>query len=132
MKMGSRFLLFILLLSTEGLGQIGTFLPKPTGEYFIGTRNLFFTDNSRNEKLTVKGGDKRVLQVKIWYPSDVRGETENLYLKDYSTETLWENYKIFNDSKSFFDSLKKYKTFSYENIPISKKQSPEKTFWCWV
>lgn len=122
MKISSRFLIFILLLSTEGFGQFGTFLPKPTGEFFIGTRNLFFTDNSRKEKLTVKGGDKRVLQVKIWYPSDVKGEIENLYLKDYSTETLWENYKIFNDSKSFFDSLKHYKTFSYENIPISNKQ----------
>jgi hypothetical protein len=122
MKTGSRFLLFILLFSTEVLGQLGTFLPKPTGEFFTGTQTLFFTDNSRKEKLTVKGGDKRVLQVKIWYPSDVKGEKENLYLKDYSTETLWENYKIFNDSKSFFDSLKHYKTFSYENIPVSKKE----------
>ena len=121
MKISFRFLIFILLISTESFGQLGTFLPTPTGEYFIGTRNLFFTDNSRKEKLTVKGGDKRMLQVKLWYPSDVKGETENLYLKDYSTETLWENYKIFNDSKSFFDSLKKYKTFSYENIPVSNK-----------
>lgn len=63
-----------------------------------------------------------MLQVKIWYPSDVKGETENMYLKDYSSITLWKNYKIFNDSKSFFDSLKNYKTFSYENIPISTRQ----------
>jgi Platelet-activating factor acetylhydrolase, isoform II len=122
MKISSRFLFFILLLSTEGFGQLGTFLPKPTGEFFVGTQNLFFTDNSRKEKLTVRGGDKRMLQVKIWYPSDVKGETENMYLKDYSAETLWANYKVFNDSKSFFDSLKHYKTFSYENIPISNKQ----------
>ncbi len=27
-----------------------------------------------------------MLQVKIWYPSDVKGETENLYLKDYSSK----------------------------------------------
>ena len=63
-----------------------------------------------------------MLQVKIWYPSDVKGETENMYLKDYSALTLWENYKVFNDSKSFFDSLKSYKTFSYENIPVSNKK----------
>ena len=122
MKMRSHFFVFILLLSTNGFSQPGTFLPKPTGEFFVGTRNLFFTDNSRKEKLTVKGGDKRMLQVKIWYPSDVKGETENMYLKDYSAETLWANYKVFNDSKSFFDSLKQYKTFSYENIPVSNKQ----------
>lgn len=122
MKTGSRFLFFILLLGTEGFCQLGTFLPKPTGEFFVGTKNLFFTDNSRKEKLSLKGGDKRMLQVKIWYPSDVKGETENMYLKDYSSTTLWENYKVFNDSKSFFDSLKSYKTFSYENIPVSNKQ----------
>jgi hypothetical protein len=54
----------------------------------VGTQNLFFTDNSRKEKLTVKGGDKRMLQVKIWYPSDIKGDKENMYLKDYSAETL--------------------------------------------
>jgi hypothetical protein len=88
----------------------------------VGTQNLFFTDKSRKEKLTLKWGDKRVLQVKIWYPSDVKGNNENLYLKDYSGKILWENYRIFNDDKSFFDTLKTYQTFSYENIPVSEKQ----------
>ncbi|MEI9944632.1 MAG: hypothetical protein WDN26_10485 [Chitinophagaceae bacterium] len=122
--MEKRFLLLILIaFVNDGLAQSRTFLPKPTGEYFVGTENLFFTDKSRKEKLTLKWGDKRRLQVKMWYPSDVKGETENLYLKDYSSQTLWENYKIFNDDKSFFDSLKSYKTFSYENIPVSKKRT---------
>ena len=123
-KMNKAFYILIitLFLNISAIGQIQTFLPTPTGMYFVGTENLFFTDETRKEKLTVKGSDKRVLQVKIWYPSDVKGETENLYLKDYSAITLWKNYKIFNDSKSFFDSLKSYKTFSYENIPVSTRQ----------
>ena len=116
-----RFLVFILLLHLGAAGQLPSFLPKPTGAYFVGTQNLFFTDNSRKEKLTLKSGDKRRLQVKIWYPSDEKGKTENLYLKDYSGKTLWENYRIFNDDQSFFDSLKSYKTFSYENIPVSQR-----------
>lgn len=115
-------LIFISLLSKTATGQQHTFLPKPTGPYFVGTENLFFTDSTRKEKLTLTWGDKRSLQVKIWYPSDVKGEKENLYLKDYSSKVLWENYRVFNDDKTFFDSLKTYKTFSYENIPISKKQ----------
>jgi hypothetical protein len=57
MKIRSHFFIFILLLTKEGFGQPGTFLPRPTGEFFVGTQNLFFTDNSRKEKLTVKGGD---------------------------------------------------------------------------
>lgn len=104
------------------VGQFHTFLPKPTGQYFVGTENLFFTDTTRKEKLTLKWSDKRSLQVKIWYPADEKGEKENMYLKDYSSTTLWENYKIFNDDKVFFDSLKKYKTFSFENIPVSQKE----------
>src|SRR5215203_5846999 len=115
-------LIAILFLNVCAISQAKTFLPTPTGMYFVGTENLFFTDKTRKENLTVKWGDKRALQVKLWYPSDVKGVTENLYLKDYSAITLWENYKIFNDSKSFFDSLKSYKTFSYEHIPVSTKQ----------
>ncbi len=116
------WLLFLLTFITNATAQNRTFLPKPTGEYFVGTENLFLTDSSRNEKLTLKWGDKRSLQLKIWYPSDVKGEKENLYLKDYAGKVLWENYRIFNDDKSFFDSIKTYSTFSYENIPISNKQ----------
>lgn len=115
-------LIFFFLLSKITLGQLNGFLPKPTGQYFVGTENLFFTDTTRKEKLTLKWGDKRSLQVKIWYPADEKGEKENMYLKDYSATTLWENYKIFNDDKLFFDSLKKYQTFSFENIPVSQKE----------
>ncbi len=115
-------LIFLFLISKISTGQPNRFLPIPTGKYFVGTENLFFTDNTRKEKLTLKWGDKRSLQVKIWYPADEKGERENMYLKDYSATTLWENYKIFNDDKLFFDSLKNYKTFSFENIPVSKKE----------
>ena len=115
-------LTFLFLLSKITLGQFNQFLPIPTGKYFVGTENLFFTDKTRKEKLTLKWGDKRSLQVKIWYPADEKGEKENMYLKDYSATTLWENYKIFNDDKSFFDSLKSYKTSAFENIPVSKNE----------
>ena len=115
-------LIFFFLLSKITLGQLNRFLPKPTGQYFVGTENLFFTDSTRKEMLTLKWGDKRSLQVKVWYPADEKGEMENMYLKDYSATTLWENYKIFNDDKLFFDSLKKYQTISFENIPVSKKE----------
>jgi len=112
----------ILLTIVSRAQQLRTFLPQPTGSYFVGTQNLFFTDNNRKEKLTLKSGDKRSLQVKIWYPADEKGTTPNLYLKDYSGQLLYDNYHIFNDDRGFFDSLKTYSTFSYENIPISKKQ----------
>lgn len=115
------FLVFQFVLKTGA--QQKCFLPTPTGPYFIGTENLFFTDKSRKEKLTLKWGDKRSLQIKIWYPADSKGQKVNDYLKDYAGTVLWENYRIFNDDKSFFDSLKTYQTFSYQNIPISNKQA---------
>jgi hypothetical protein len=122
MNKGIYTLIIICIFYKHAAGQLPTFLPKPTGEYYVGTKNLFYTDISRKEKLTLTWGDKRRLQVKIWYPSDARGEMENMYLKDYSATTLWENYRIFNDSKLFFDSLKSYKTYSYENVPVSEKR----------
>ena len=114
--------IILYLLQIAAKSQNNTFLPKPTGEYYVGTENLFFTDNSRKENLTLKWGDKRQLQVKIWYPSDVKGDSENHYLKEYSAELLWKSYKIFEVGKSFFDSLKSFKTYSYDNIPVSNKQ----------
>ena len=117
------YFIFFCFSSNITLCQLNRFLPTPSGKYFIGTKNLFFTDPKRKEKLTLKWGDKRSLQIKIWYPADSKGENENMYLKDYSATILWENYKIFNDSKMFFDSLKNYKTFSFENIPISKNET---------
>lgn len=114
--------LFINLLPFNTRSQQLCFLPTQTGPYFVGTQNFFFTDSSRKEKLTLKWGDKRSLQVKIWYPADVKGEKVNDYLQDYSSKILWENYRIFNDDKTFFDSLKTYTTFSYQNIPISTKE----------
>lgn len=115
-------LIFIFIIGEQASAQLPTFLPEPKGEYYIGTENLFYTDITRKEKLTLKWGDKRRLQVKVWYPADAKGEIENMYLKDYSATTLWENYRIFNDSKSFFDSLKNYKTYSYEQIAVSEKK----------
>lgn len=116
------FLLIVLFSFKSAAAQQRTFLPKPTGSYFVGTQNLFFTDSSRKEKLTLKWGDRRFMQVKIWYPADEKGAVENLYLKDYSGKVLWENYRIFNDDRGFFDTLKTYSTFSYENIPVSNKK----------
>jgi len=115
--------IFISFLYICAYSQVTPFIPKPTGTYFVGTKKLFFTDNSRNEKLTSKWGDKRQVQVKIWYPADVKGQTENLYLEDYSSEILWKSYNMFKVNISFFDSLKNYKTYSYKNIPVSKKQA---------
>ena len=117
-------LLFIaFFFQTIAFCQSSTFLPEPTGGYSIGTKTLFLTDNSRYEKLTMRWGDKRMLQVKIWYPSDVKGDSVSNYLKDYGSETLWKGYQIFEVGQSFFDSLKNFKTHSYENIPVSNKQS---------
>ena len=121
-KIISLFFLSIIF-QTIAFCQSYTFLPKPTGEYNIGTETLFLTDKSRNEKLTMRWGDKRMLQFKIWYPSDGKGDSVSNYLKDYSSEILWKGYQIFDVGQSFFDSLKNFKTHSYENIPVSNKQT---------
>ncbi|WP_068621249.1 alpha/beta hydrolase family protein [Paenibacillus tuaregi] len=48
-------------------------LPKPTGEFKVGTETLHFVDNSREEIFTKQKGDKRELMVQVWYPAAESG-----------------------------------------------------------
>jgi hypothetical protein len=45
-------------------------LPKPTGNYPVGTRIVYLKDSSRTEDKAEKPGTPRELMVQIWYPAD--------------------------------------------------------------
>ena len=44
-------------------------LPKPTGEYPVGTEILYCVDYSRNEDAVASDGRPRELAVQLWYPA---------------------------------------------------------------
>ncbi|WP_098749511.1 dienelactone hydrolase family protein [Paenibacillus sp. EZ-K15] len=48
-------------------------LPKPSGEFNVGTETFHFTDTDREETFTEQKGDKRELIVQVWYPAAESG-----------------------------------------------------------
>ena len=49
-------------------------LPKPSGEFPIGRRFFYWTDESRAETITEDPNDKRKLFVQLWYPAQKGGK----------------------------------------------------------
>jgi predicted dienelactone hydrolase len=45
-------------------------LPKPSGPYCVGTRNLYFVDNDRPETFTPDPNDHREICARVWYPAE--------------------------------------------------------------
>ena len=45
-------------------------LPKPGGEFMVGTTSFVFIDNSRPETFTPDPDNKRLIYVQVWYPAE--------------------------------------------------------------
>lgn len=111
------FVMGILLISTSAFYVLMMpiiKLPKPTGEYIIGSTNYTVTDLSRSEIKTEDPNDKRELFVEVWYPANLDGLEEVPPVRP-----LWEElYKGKSDRVSFFmNYLKGIDTHSYPDIP---------------
>ncbi|MDY6896866.1 MAG: hypothetical protein SWZ49_02155, partial [Cyanobacteriota bacterium] len=84
-------------------------LPKPSGDYPVGTTSYYFTDPKREEIYTEEPDDHRELMVKVWYPSkQVLGVKHAPY---------------FNQSLAVDDSLGAILTNSIANAPVARTQS---------
>ncbi|OFX27558.1 MAG: hypothetical protein A2033_14830 [Bacteroidetes bacterium GWA2_31_9] len=120
-------LVFIIIYNSFVSAQkTESFLPKPTGKYFIGTKDTVLIDSLRKEIFTSKKSDFRNLPLKIWYPSDSNeGKSPDFYLQKYSSADLYNAYKDFSDDSTIFAQLQKEITHSYTGIRISNQQ---KTF----
>ncbi|EGG37032.1 alpha/beta hydrolase family protein [Paenibacillus sp. HGF5] len=60
-------------------------LPKPSGEFRVGTDTFHFVDADREETFTEQTSDKRELIVQVWYPaaeSDQGAEKATVFPKD--------------------------------------------------
>ena len=55
-------------------------MPKPTGNYNIGTKIYTWTDLSRDEVFTQNPSDKRRIVVQVWYPLDYQTTKQSYYL----------------------------------------------------
>lgn len=95
-------------------------LPKPTGSFAVGRASYDWIDDSRNETFTKAAGNKRKLSVCIWYPTDLKENTKNgEYLPG-----KWETEQEKSTGMPYLQqNLKKIQTNSYEDAPLSTKQS---------
>ncbi|MEN8119831.1 MAG: hypothetical protein ABFS35_05770 [Bacteroidota bacterium] len=117
-------LLFLFLFSQKLVSQEkNTFLIKPSGNYSIGTTELFLTDSSRKEKLKTFNKSYRRLYVKVWYPSTESQERNcSKYLSSYSSKIIYQIFKSKNISIKDIDELKNNYTYSCPNLDISKDE----------
>ena len=61
--------IFVIASALPGLFPVFQ-LPKPSGEYTVGTTSFAFTDDSRPEIFTDNPDDKRLVYVQVWYPAE--------------------------------------------------------------
>ncbi len=96
-------------------------LPKPTGEYNVGTTYMNFKDDSRLEVLTDNPDDYRELEARIWYPIDDVSSNKDVL----SYRESFENFGSINYMGSFpsfiFGHYRLAKTNSYLDEPVSSK-----------
>jgi predicted dienelactone hydrolase len=102
-------------------------LPKPTGEYGVGTITLPLVDTSRDgEKYANidKKAEHRELMVQIWYPANrgITGETKS-YLDDVTRDYILKSdlLKAFPECLAWINSLR---TNSVNNAPIACDYNP--------
>jgi predicted dienelactone hydrolase len=88
-------------------------LPKPSGQYGVGTFEYSITDGSRQERYSPKRN--RELYVEVWYPADksasggfpVRTLFQELYEGDYTRQSL------------LFGYLRHIRTHSHVHAPVA-------------
>lgn len=98
-------------------------LPTPSGNYSVGTTELYMVDSSRDETYTSEPSDKRELMVRVWYPSEKTNEA--------SKTPYWRNNRLYSAEFTgllslpnfMFEHLGKVMTNSDWSTPVSKQQT---------
>ena len=123
-KKGLVFLLFFFSLTTFAQTLVeSTFLPKPSGKYGVGTKEMFLIDSSRKERFKKK--DFRRIYVKIWYPAmHTTGMTPDFYLQNYSAELIHGIFQSKDFSEEWLSEIKKQRTNSYQDADLANSKEP--------
>ena len=92
-------------------------LPTPSGEFAVGTRYLYITDQSRPDDYTVAYDDFRKISLQIWYPAAPGVDAQPVgYLSVEAGEYMAESYGLPSYSFSHLESIP---THSYLNAPAA-------------
>jgi len=107
----------------EYLNTIYLKLPKPSGLYAIGTKNLYFVDASRPESFTPDPDDHREVAVRVWYPAIMQKDGKPVGLIENAPELASIHSSYSPLPPTVFDSLSSIETHSYRGADIL--ESPE-------
>ncbi|MBL4761662.1 MAG: hypothetical protein JKY93_03070 [Gammaproteobacteria bacterium] len=120
-----KLLLALTLVLAIGLSSLSLFLfpiihiPKPTGEYLVGTQTLYFTDTERFETFTEEPNDHRRLRVRAWYPIDSNNQNQLAMYWENSNSRSRELTKILGLPAFLFSHLGNIETNSHENAAMT-------------
>ena len=97
-------------------------LPKPSGDYSVGTVSYYFVDSNREEIYTDDPNDHRELMVRVWYPSEkVSGGNIAPYLSKALIKAIalsWDTSTLYSS-----DSFVTIPTHSIIKAPIAQTKS---------
>lgn len=120
------FILICFLLPFQQIHSqtagIKPFLPIPTGNFQIGSIELFLTDTTRKDKFKKK--DFRRIYVKIWYPAlPSPNHKTDLYLQNYSAELITDIFASKDFSAEWLNEIKKTRTYTFAEAAIDTSLS---------
>jgi predicted dienelactone hydrolase len=95
-------------------------LPKPTGSYSVGTKDILMELN-RDEVITADNNDKRKLMVKVWYPSNDEVGIKDKYIDAGGRHGFAKKYNL---PSSTFNYLDKINTYVFRDATIAEEQFP--------
>ncbi len=113
-------LIFICQISfSQSNGGEKRFLPKPTGDYSIGTKSFVLEDTTQLHK-----NKNTRIYIKIWYPGkeSINSNQYNKYLEGYDLDEIYQNFKSKGVSRKDISILSNYLTYSKEGLEISDKE----------
>lgn len=98
-------------------------LPKPTGQYPVGTTSFVLTDTSRYEIYTADPQDKRVTYVQAWYPAQINSDSEpgKMWIDPERMSRAVTDYISLPDF--LFDHIALVKSNSYPNASIAEQEA---------
>ncbi len=108
----------------EYLDAIYLKLPKPSGPYAIGTKNLYFVDANRPESFTPDPDDYREVAIRIWYPAIMpkQGKPVGLIENVPELASIYSSYLPL--PATVLDSLSSVETHSYRGADILESLEP--------
>ena len=89
-------------------------LPKPAGEFPIGRRFFYWTDEARAETITEDANDKRKLFVQLWYPAQKGGKIAAEY---------YPNLEELRGQDKDVAILRTVKTHAFQDAKLAKSKT---------